>query len=321
MLLALAVPASASAHAVITISDGTLQYFSEDTGSASRLEVRVSGLSVGIYDPGTFGGMQAPFSCRPGRTDARGQIAEYTCPAGGLQQLRVFVEGDEDHVDIAGPLRRYVDGGYGADRIRTGDGPAEVLAGPGNDDIATGLADDLVTPGPGADVLDTGAGADRVDSADGERDRIRCGDGADTVAADTVDEVDGSCESVTRRLLAPPAASAEGDTTAPRLAVRAASRQRASAVSLTASASEAGTISVSAYLAAGGIRSRIAVLERAVRAGRRTRLPLRLTARQRSRVRRDLARGRRPFVAVRVAATDRAGNAGRVRSLRIRLRP
>ena len=41
--------------------------------------------------------------------------------------------------------------------------------------------------GTGTDRVKTGAGRDRIDVRDGERDRVNCGKGRDTVLADPVD--------------------------------------------------------------------------------------------------------------------------------------
>jgi hypothetical protein len=46
--------------------------------------------------------------------------------------------------------------------------------------------------------LETGAGDDKVDAHNGADDRIDCGDGFDTVAAEVRDTVDATCEAVTR---------------------------------------------------------------------------------------------------------------------------
>lgn len=51
------------------------------------------------------------------------------------------------------------------------------------------------TPG----LLDGGAGADTLHAADGVRQRIACGRGADTVVADFLDDVGSNCERVSRK--------------------------------------------------------------------------------------------------------------------------
>ena len=111
-------PATASTHAVTSIGNGQLSYRSEDTGSASRLGARASFAAITVYDPGTFGSLQASAQCQPGRTDANGNPAEFTCPATGISELALYVGGDGDVVDSTGPFRQRVDGEFG----RTGSG-------------------------------------------------------------------------------------------------------------------------------------------------------------------------------------------------------
>ena len=79
--MALAAPGTGWAHAVFSLGGGALFYRSEHAGSASRLEIRSTLACVTAFVPGTFGGMQAPISCQPGRTDANGSPVEFTCPA------------------------------------------------------------------------------------------------------------------------------------------------------------------------------------------------------------------------------------------------
>lgn len=313
-------PAGAYGHAQITRTGGTLAYRSEDSGSRSRLEVRATLASVTISDPGAFGGMTAPFSCQPGRADERGNAYEWTCPANGVEQLRLDVGPDEDLVDVTGPFRRFVIGDHGADVIRTGDTQAEVRGGDGNDDIATGAAGDTVYPQDGSDTVATGGGDDRIESADGELDRIACGDGLDSVEADTVDQVELDCEVVERRFVEPPPGSSTDDGKRPALKVRAAKRQRAKRPSLRARSSEAGTVVASAYLRTSSRNLRVRPVRKEVRADRWERLRFRLSKSQVRRVRDDVRRGKRPKLAVRVAASDRAGNGSRARNLRIALR-
>jgi hypothetical protein len=78
-------------------------------------------------------------------------------------------------------------------------GPDDIRTGTGNDRIGAGSGDDRIVPGPGRDTVDAGDGRDWIDARDGQRDVIACGPGRDTVLADRVDRVDGTCERVTRR--------------------------------------------------------------------------------------------------------------------------
>lgn len=98
-----------------------------------------------------------------------------------------------------------------------GTAKGDYLAGGGHDDVIIGLAgndtlvggagDDVLDGGSGNDVITGGAGADRIyggpgsdwiDAADGERDIVDCGPGADHAIVDSVDVVH-NCESVETR--------------------------------------------------------------------------------------------------------------------------
>jgi hypothetical protein len=59
------------------------------------------------------------------------------------------------------------------------------------------------------DTILAGAGSDTVLAADGDTDRITCGDGNDRVVADPADIVGPDCEAVTRS--APAASPAPDD--------------------------------------------------------------------------------------------------------------
>ena len=93
--LLLAAPATARAHGVIVIGGGELVYLSDDSSSASRLEIAADVVGIRVHDPGSVGGIQAPQSCRAGRSDDRGYVIEYTCPATGVISLRAEVGPNE----------------------------------------------------------------------------------------------------------------------------------------------------------------------------------------------------------------------------------
>jgi Tol biopolymer transport system component len=69
----------------------------------------------------------------------------------------------------------------------------------GNDTLDGGYGADALYPGAGKDAVAGGYGDDRVFARDGARDKIDCGRGIDTVAADRTDAVARSCERVARR--------------------------------------------------------------------------------------------------------------------------
>jgi YVTN family beta-propeller protein len=80
-------------------------------------------------------------------------------------------------------------GGAGADRLFGGVGRDRLRGGPGKDRLRGG---------PGRDRLRGGAGRDIIDARAGQRDRVHCGKGRDTVRADKRDVVQ-RCERVIRR--------------------------------------------------------------------------------------------------------------------------
>jgi uncharacterized delta-60 repeat protein len=90
-------------------------------------------------------------------------------------------------------------GGLGADRLFGGEN-GDVLDGNGGADRLWGNdGADFLTGGDGLDLLDGGNGNDRFFARDGKRDRIRCGEGRDTVIADLLDRVGDTCERVRRK--------------------------------------------------------------------------------------------------------------------------
>lgn len=100
-----------------------------------------------------------------------------------------------------------VTGGSGDDTL-TGTGAANTLLGNDGGDVLNGLG--------GADVLEGGFGADTLLSQDGGiRDEVFCGPSFDAVAADSVDNVSGDCESVTFPVLPPQPPTPPGVNTPP----------------------------------------------------------------------------------------------------------
>lgn len=96
-----------------------------------------------------------------------------------------------DRATTTGTLRSEVIEGIGGD---------DRIKALGGDDRVTGLeGDDRIDGGPGDDVLDGGPGGDVILARDATRDKIRCGPGRDTVAADRRDRVARDCERVRRR--------------------------------------------------------------------------------------------------------------------------
>jgi Ca2+-binding RTX toxin-like protein len=92
-----------------------------------------------------------------------------------------------------------VSGGRGDDLLRGGPGADALSGGRGDDRLGGAGGNDRITGGPGRDVITGGGGADRILARDGNRDRIDCGSGRDSVSADSTDRVARNCERVRRR--------------------------------------------------------------------------------------------------------------------------
>lgn len=94
----------------------------------------------------------------------------------------------------------------------TGTAGADRLVGTGDADLLRGLGgDDLLRAGDGRDTVQGGYGNDRVTAyADGVRDTIACGPGADLVNAELIDRVEPDCEVVSRQLSRDRLATFEG---------------------------------------------------------------------------------------------------------------
>ena len=314
----LAVPAGASAHGVIVIAGGELVYLSDDSSSASRLEITADLVSVRVYDPGSVGGIQAPSSCRAGQV-SQGYVVEWTCPATGVVSLRAETGPNEDRAVLSGPMPAKLFGDSGADELRTPDAADDVRGRDGNDLIVSNGGDDAIDTGEGADTVDAGDGDDRVAAADGERDEIACGAGADTVTADQLDVTAPDCETVDRAFVEPPPTTADGDETAPLIGVRAPAGSRRvgrGRIAVEVRSLEAGEAVASAVLAVGGVDLRVPSVRRAIQPGRWTKLTLRLSRSQVRRVR----RAGRARLTVAAVASDRAGNTSRAKTVRVRLR-
>jgi Ca2+-binding RTX toxin-like protein len=112
-------------------------------------------------------------------------------------------------------------GETGDDHLRGNDGNDAISGGPGND-VITGIngndslngesGDDRLLGGGGKDRISAGSGADRVEGGaandtirvrDGERDKVKCGRGRDTVNADRDDRISRDCERVSYVRFAP----------------------------------------------------------------------------------------------------------------------
>jgi hypothetical protein len=76
---------------------------------------------------------------------------------------------------------------------------AATLSGTGGSNLIFTLRGDAtVDPRAGNDVVQTSGDDDTIETRDGFADRVSCGEGVDTVRADTLDDVANDCENVTR---------------------------------------------------------------------------------------------------------------------------
>ncbi len=104
--------------------------------------------------------------------------------------------------------RDRINGGSGRDLIAAGSSNDRVSGDRGNDRINGNSGNDVlkgnsgkdrITASTGRDVVSAGSGNDRVDVRDGQRDRVICGRGRDTVIADPEDKVADNCERIGRK--------------------------------------------------------------------------------------------------------------------------
>lgn len=333
LLVALALPSAAGAHSIVRLNGTEVTYLSSDATSLNDLTLRQVGQDLELRDPTVDGGIDYG-TCRPGETDSSGFVVQTFCARSGLTLVRIDLGEREDELDVQLPIAVQAIGGPGADKLKAntqndvlvgGDGDDVLDAGAGNDNVIAGNGNDRVVGGPGDDQLQAGQGIDEVDGGEGDddirtrdgvRDVISCGPGTDKVDADTLDQVpaDGSCEDVARTQTAPPAGTvaAEKDTVAPTLKVGATTRQRlrsAGTVRLLATSSEVGSVAASGFVEIAGVRLPLPTVRRSVAlAGAGVAIDLRLSATQRARARRALARGHRVRVVAAVVGTDATGN-------------
>jgi Ca2+-binding RTX toxin-like protein len=102
-------------------------------------------------------------------------------------------EGGNDLIVVG--VGGFATGGGGNDTLVGGTKGDFLMGGPGNDLIESGGGGDLVIAGSGLDSVGTGPARDLVFTADGRRDRVRCGGGRDGAGIDRKDRRKG-CEQV-----------------------------------------------------------------------------------------------------------------------------
>jgi hypothetical protein len=299
-----------------------VSYLSADATSLNTLRVGVSGNRIEFRDETVDGGMD-PGSCTPGDIDGSGYIIQTFCPLGGVQRVRIDLGEREDTATVALPVAATVLGGPGADRVTSGASADELSGGEGNDALDGGAGDDVVAGDQGVDTLTGGAGSDRIAARDGEADTVVCGDGADTVDADTVARVGADCENVTRAFTAAPEAGAE-DGKPPKLEVGAPTLQRLGSsrrVRVYATSSERGAVSASGGLTIGDLVLPVKTIDRErIRVGGGGAvLTYRVRGRHWRETSRALRRGKKVTLRLGVVATDRAGHTTRRDAPAIRL--
>jgi hypothetical protein len=325
-LVALAfAPAGAGAHAIVRPLGETITYTSPDATSQNTLTVQASGGQIEFRDPTVDGGLDWG-ACTPGEMSGAGEVGyviQAFCPAAGVQAVRIDLGEREDVATVSMDVPTVISGGPGADRLTGGNAGDQLSGDDGGDALVGGAGADLLTGGLGADDLRGGAGDDVVRARDGVRDVVGCGDGADTVDADTLDEVEPDCEALTRTPTPPPAAAGAADRMAPRISADAPARQRIARsrrVRLFARSSETGSVAASGTLTVDGLRLPVNVVRRRVAtASKRVELVVTL---KRSHWRQSLTalrRQRRVTVRLTAVATDQAGNSRKAKAVTIRL--
>ena len=339
-------PAAASAHSTVSIRGSDIIYASEDAVSNNKLIVDETPTAIRFRDREADAGIQAGDPrCTPGDQD--GAIAyEMTCSKTGLQRLTVDLGPNEDsmvatmtsilvgatgaagadNLKVVGPVSDLLAGDAGNDVLDGGDAADDLRGDDGNDTITGAGGNDTVQGGGGADTIDAGEGDDTVNVPDGTADKVACGNGIDTVRADTVDEVAPDCENVERAFIAPPAGQPAGeDRTKPVLKAGGSTLQRITmkrrVIRIAASLSEQGEVSASGFLDAGEINTPVKTRRYGVDvAGGGVTLLIKLSKRQVRLAMRDLRRGRRVLLRVNVVGSDLAGNSVVHPRLKIRLR-
>jgi len=318
-------PAGAAAHSLVRPSSGVVAYLSADATSLNTLVVRASGSRIEFRDPTVDGGMD-PGSCTPGEisADANAWIIQTFCPAADVRSVRLDLGEREDTATVAVSIPTTMLGGAGADRLSGGPAADQLSGDDGDDTLAGGPAADVVIGGPGVDELRGDAGDDDVRARDGIQDVVACGDGADKVDADTLDEIAADCEAVTRTLTAaPPGVSGVRDRVAPRVEVGAPARKRigiSRTLRVFASSTESGFVAASGSLTIDGLALPLKVFRcRITVAGAGAELAVKLTRSRWRQALRALRKGRAVTARLTVVATDQAGNSREAEPIRIRL--
>ena len=182
LLLAIAIPAGASAATVVRQADGTLVY----TGSGSaKNHVGVQGSdddsTITFY---TSGGdeMNAPAGCAPSDLYG-GEVV--TCSMPTAVRVELGAGDDDANVSDGIPVPVTLGGGPGADWLNASAEGSVLDGGPGEDKLVGGAGDDVLRGGDDNDTIEGKDGSDRIDAGAG--DDLISPDGYEHANADVVD--------------------------------------------------------------------------------------------------------------------------------------
>ena len=87
-------------------------------------------------------------------------------------------------------------GDDGDDKVRGGTGNDKVDGGAGKDQVQSQGGKDKIKGGSGKDNIRAGGGDDKVNAVDGDKDKVKCGQGFDKAKVDKVDVVSKDCNQV-----------------------------------------------------------------------------------------------------------------------------
>ena len=182
LLLAVAVPAGASAATVVRKGDGTLVYTA--AGSIKNhvgVQVADDDSTITFYtssgDP-----MNSPAGCTPSDLYG-GDVVTCTMPTAVRVELGA---GDDDAYAMDGiPVPVTLNGGPGYDWLEAGDEAGVLDGGTGEDKLVGGVGDDVLRGGDGNDTIEGNDGGDRIEAGAG--DDLLAPDGYEHANADVVD--------------------------------------------------------------------------------------------------------------------------------------
>jgi len=174
LLAPLALPAGARAAGTVEVrtpepARATVVFTAADAIS-NDVAIAFTSAGVVVRDDGDV--IQAPGCEGSGTNTVSCPIAERS-----VVDYAADLRDRDDRLSVFGGAPGAVSGGAGTDQIRGGDG------------------NELLSGGDGPDVIEGNAGDDVVDVVDGFQDLLRCGPGADRVAADQFDAL-YDCETV-----------------------------------------------------------------------------------------------------------------------------